>query len=520
MANMKLEGNKDSYEIDEVDCFEKPIGIVIEGMRPGYAGLFYMFLKFTQAYNVEHFFVDTPKNTIETEMKVKKQILREEFGVELQYKEWKETESFHNFMEKELSGTNVVLVPGSLKELFYSKYYRRRNWPHLFLIKSYDSENQLYYTLDSSQFFKENMNLYRDFVIPYDIMERLHATYKKDYFQYVYCIDSGKTEQMLDAGTIVGSCIHYFLKGKIEKQPYREIYYLEHMNQAIGSQEEVTYYSEKLLRTNKAKKVFLHELGRYLEMKEYAKEKLDEFQTCAEHVLKEWKKLTNICYVHARKGKCTDVREESKNAVLMEEALYEQIKELSGFVQNSVSEDTVRKGKKQLENNEEHVITIGQDNTYTFLLPKGKVYTSWFKDDSPKVVLKQISDYENSFYISCKVKINVMKECSNFHGGIFLRTDQGYVYFWGTHCGNLIRLDLGGIDTDLYTYEKAGEEVWIGVRLEKNSCRVEVLSNGEVEDFHDISLIGRVVEVGVGCKTWDESDEVALTFSQVRMEDR
>ena len=517
MGSMKLEGNKDSYEIDEVDCFEKPIGIILEGMREGYAGLFYMFLKFTQAYNVNGFLPKRAKSTIETEMYIKKRMLKEEFNIEIQSTECKEQAQLHKFMEEKLVGSNVVLIPGNLKELYYSKYYRRRNWPHLFLIKSYDPENQLYYTLDSSQFFKENMALYRDFVIPYHIMENVHFEYKKDFFPYIYYIDSGLGEQLTDANTIINHCLNYYLQDRNE-QPYREIYYMNCMYEKNGSQDEVTYYSERLFRTNKAKKLFFHELEIYLESHEYPKDELEAFHAIAEKVSNAWKKVINICFVHARKGQKLDVDKEISDVILLEENLYDQFVNMKKFTARAAAKGKETHQQKQLENNGDHVIAIEQEGAYTFTFPKGKVYTAWFKDDSPKVVLGNMRAYKEGFSISCTVQIEEAGELSNFHAGIFLRTDHGYVYFWGTHCGNLVRMDLSGINTDIYTYEKAGEELSIRVSVDKHGCKVETLERDIVEDSHEVSLTGNVVEVGVGCKTWDDSDFVKLTFKEMKLE--
>lgn len=509
MGYMKLQGNEDNYEIDEIDCFEKPFGIVLDGMKKGYSNLFYMFLKMVQAYNIKEYLPIAPKSTIETEMFIKHNVLQKEFNITIHRVECDDTDRFHSLMEEILEGPNVILIPGSLKELYYSKYYKRRNWPHLFLIKSYDKENELYYTLDSSQFYKENMALYRDFVIPYDIMKSVHFEYKNDYYPYIYYINV-KEKNITNENNIVKSCVNLYLNKRIE-QPYREVTYISSLFEKKNSADEVTYYSQKLFRTNKAKKIFLKELEKYLQNHNYDQ---GAFQQLSERLCNEWKKQTNICVVHARKGQDIDVSKALYHVMELEESLYEEIGKVHEFLisnGNACNSDN----NSMFENNAENIIR-SKDDGYIFDFPKGKVYTSWFKDDSPKVVIRK-NDNEQ-VYMRCTVDVQELKECSNFHAGIFMRTNQGYVYFWGTHCCNVVRLDLSGIDTDLYSYDHNARCINLFIRLDGKRCSVGIIEDSHENVLNESELVGNIYEIGVGCKTWDESDEVKIIFKNIAVQ--
>lgn len=508
MGFMKLMGNEDEYEIDEIDCFEKPFGIVLQGMKAGYSNIFYMFLKMVQAYNINEYLPIGSKSTIETEMYTKHKILQDNFNIIIHKTTCDDPDKFHDLMENLLAGPNVILIPGSLKELYYSKYYKRRNWPHLFLIKSFDRDYGLYYTLDSSQFYKENMALYRDFVIPYDIMKNVHFEYKKDFFPYIYYINISENE-LVDSNSIVKKCLEFFLNDRAE-QSYREITFINDLFANKNSDEDVSYYSQKLFRTIKAKKVFLNELIKYLKEQDYNSDALESLLLLADKINKEWKKRINICFVHARKGSNVDLENALSTAISLENELYEQIKSVLAYL--SISKvDSNKDEFSMFENNEDKIISAN-NGEYIFHFPKGKVYTSWFKDDSPKVIYKKVDSESENIFFKCTADIKEMNDDSHFHAGIFMRTSQGYVYFWGTHCGNIVRLDLAGIDTDLFSYDYDKKTVDLFIRIEEKKCTVGIIVDGIEKPLKDVVMVGSVSEIGLGCKSWDDSDEIVIDF--------
>lgn len=515
MVNIRIKANEDKYQIDEIDCFEKPIGIVLESLGEGYSNLFYMCLKLTQAYNINKYYPNQIKSTIESEMDLKKRLLKNEFNIGI-YSDIC-NDNLHDSIESKINDNSVILIPASLMELYYSKYYKKRNWPHLFLIKGYDRENKLYYTLDSTQFYKENLALYKDFVIQYDVLEKIHEAYKKEFFNELYFIDCKEKDNIIDRHTIIKKCLDLYLND-LNHQPYREIDYINYMYESLNIKEEVTYFSEKLFRTIKAKNVFYSELIDILKKSNYRKDALDNLETDKERLINSWKKVINIIFVNVRRKKKLDVNEEVSEVVALEKKIRNALVEVEKFINENKDNIINNKTGIYIENNEDNIIQVTENNEYIFNFPKGKVYTSWFEDDSPKVVIEDVRKYKNGVIISSKVKINKSTEFSNFHAGIFLRTEQDYLYFWGSHCGNVLRMDLSGIYTDLFTIEKECKEVSIRAIVNKNLCTIQSLENDKVEKSYDIKLIGDVVQVGVACKTWDDSDPVNIIFEDIKVE--
>ena len=75
-------------------------------------------------------------------------------------------------------------------------------------------------------------------------------------------------------------------------------------------------------------------------------------------------------------------------------------------------------------------------------------------------------------------------------------------------------MDLPGIYTNLFDMSCHKDEVTICVEISKKICRLKYLNpkTKKMECLHEMELSGNVMEVGVGCKTWDNSDALELEF--------
>lgn len=71
----------DIYSVDEVNCLEKPLGIMLNSFNPLYRNFYLLFKKMTQSYNFEYYSEERfrKKNT----MGRSSDILEREMGIRL-----------------------------------------------------------------------------------------------------------------------------------------------------------------------------------------------------------------------------------------------------------------------------------------------------------------------------------------------------------------------------------------------------------------------------------------------------
>lgn len=106
----------DIYSVDEVNCLEKPLSIMLNSFNPLYRSFYLLFQKMAQSYNLEYYHKEhfRKKNT----MGRSGDVLGRELGIQLYKVE--DPDDFFGFINGELAENNPVIVPVNLRELYYS----------------------------------------------------------------------------------------------------------------------------------------------------------------------------------------------------------------------------------------------------------------------------------------------------------------------------------------------------------------------------------------------------------------
>lgn len=510
MKISKLKGNKDNYELDEISCFEKPFGIAMEGFGEKYSNLFYAVLKMVKSYVIETY--DFNEDDIRAELDIILSIIDGIFNIEVGNSDVKV--DVCDYITDKLENENIVLIPGDLSEVYFSKYYKKQSWPHLFLIKGYDMDNSLFFVIDSTQFYKENLNCYREFVIPCKIIEEAYKKYKLGYPGGIYYINAESKNVSNFLGIFI-EMLKLFLNMKNGKS-YRELRMVENLYNKFEDSKFVSNYTADIINLNKEKAVFFTELLNCLKELEYSENKIENLEKLLDEIVKEWKLHLNIVLFNVAKKKKVDIDKAFSNVILKEKLLFQNVNIIVEDLINNYNDNKLSSSKYILENNEDNLISIDKENGIAFSLPKGKVYSSWFEDDSPKAIISNHNKKNNKFTIECAVKIIESSSFSKYHAGIFLRTSKNNIYCWGVHCGNIVRIDLSGISMDLFSYEYAENRYNLKTEVSASKCIVKLYDNEDTNIVtHEIELIDEIIEVGVCCKTWDESDHIKISFEDI-----
>lgn len=121
----------------------------------------------------------------------------------------------------------ISLIFGNLRELYYSKYYQKDDWGHVFLITGYDEKRDLLNIFDSSQkYTEEHLAKYGAYVMPNEILQKMYNSRER-----LSNIKPGyiKVKQLTDMPNqeIVFNAIMMNIKNSITIDKYREIEILE-----------------------------------------------------------------------------------------------------------------------------------------------------------------------------------------------------------------------------------------------------------------------------------------------------
>ncbi|MDP4146123.1 MAG: hypothetical protein Q8936_16805, partial [Bacillota bacterium] len=229
-----LKPNRDSYGIDEINCFEKPVGIVLDSYDQKLSGVFYMFIKCCNTYQLEPPEYCSNINNFDT-MILAETIINNNFN--LHFQRVIPHDDFHGFIEDNIKKYNRVLVPINLKELYYAHEYKTIDWPHLLVIKGFDHDKKLYNILDYTQQNYDDA-AYTPFVMEYDTLLRTYRSYCDTFnSKDITVISNIQNETPSSIPDIIEQCLSLF-DSKLSSNPHFLFNTMELILETIESQEK------------------------------------------------------------------------------------------------------------------------------------------------------------------------------------------------------------------------------------------------------------------------------------------
>jgi len=270
--NENIKPNKDDYNFDQLSCFEKAIGIAVDGFNDEYSGIFYMYIKLYQVYNR----VNQENNIFKQyTIEVAEEIINKKFGL-CCITHTTTKEDLIPFINEKIDLGSPVLVIANLRELYYSKQYQQEDWSHLFIVKGYDNEKSIYKILDNLH-IDPDRGQYRDFVLEYETMKKVFDPHSFKESNGIIYFSHGKPRESF---SIFLDCINSYLS-EMSEQPYKEIDYINCLMKNMGSTRNkkqidfmgkivnVNVFINKIINTIKFKRIFFQELlwnvSKYLE---------------------------------------------------------------------------------------------------------------------------------------------------------------------------------------------------------------------------------------------------------------
>ena len=342
-----IKPNMDNYKLDEIGCFEKPFGIVLESYEERYSSAFYMFLKFYQSYNTERYPFGTV-TSFNDRMQIGIDIINEIFNIKCE--NINPQGNIHEFIQNKLMLNTPVLVPGNLKECYYATQHKVSDHAHLYIIKGFDKDKRKYFILDSTHIKGEGYK-YDDFFVEEDALESLYKSCCKDMdINYMYCFSSQTSKSSVSIDDIVLKCINIY-ENNLAKQPYKEIDYINvvvsliqnnnNLNSSFSEEKEdvkkeytVEGFLMEMKNTIKFKNIFLSELITNLSLYISDNNFLNNLVERKSSVIKKWNEIVDLAIACLYRGKLFDLSKEFGEAIKIEEQLRSLISEAKSMLLN------------------------------------------------------------------------------------------------------------------------------------------------------------------------------------------
>lgn len=338
-----LNPNKDNYKLDEVNCFEKSIGIILDSYNDKFSSLFYMLLKLCQSYNMTNFLDDSSKFELSTFLN----IVNKFFNIHC---EEVTPVNFNNFIEENLTNKNRVLVPGNLKELYYSNYYKVTNWPHLFVITGFDSQQKIFNIIDNIQ-FKPEISKFDNFTIEYNTLQSLFESYYNNYYSNKIIIFHENNNFIhLNHFDILIKILSIYLY-KLHAQPYKEVDQVNFIIDTIKNSDynllkvdlandifgncKISEYTTYMINGVKRKNVFFIELITNIKYFVNDNNIIESLNDKRNSIISSWEKIINTSIVNIYRCKTFDLQDTINNVISLEEEFSKLILSLKYYISSS-----------------------------------------------------------------------------------------------------------------------------------------------------------------------------------------
>ena len=519
IINMK--DTKAYYELDKVSCFERPTAIVLGTIDSDYPSLFLMYRKFFQVYNV-----DTDNETDDNLDFIQKieDCIFDKLGLECVHIEVKN--DIRSAIIKPITCQIPVLVPGNLFELYYTDHYKSNDWPHLFLVNGYDTDNDLFYILDYMQNAGTSENqayvAYEKFVIRGDDLVSLNNSFK--HFSEDTSIKHFKKQETfsyINKREIISDFLQ-LLKNRSNKQQFIEKSLSEKIKTLLISNTDTTDKNlndlfHALSKSPKYKEVMISEMLCLLRNYSITDDEINEMETLKEKIIRSWNVIIKEFFKNLREKNneinTLNITEVSE----LENELYNLAYSYISDVKTTESDNDWHYNNIRLfsENNENQIISFNKD-CFEFSFDN-QLYNSWFKDNCPKAIWRD-NTIQNNFSFSTRVIIPLDQVHDGFLASIFIRHKNGELFFWGVDNEQCYVFDFVGKCNLFRKFDYSADHKLV-IKVIDQNLYYGIDYGNTIEFFGNKCFIEGIGEIGLACKTWEECRFIKVIFKDFELKE-
>lgn len=500
----------DSYSVEEVNCLEKPLGVMLNSFNPLYRNFYLLFEKMMQSYNFEYY-KDIGFDRMIT-MQRSCHILEREMGIKLYRVE--DPEDFLGFINGKLAENNPVIVPVNLRELYYSGFYQKADWIHSFLIYGHNEENKLYYIFDSTQRHDEGGYTLYKFVVQEDTLCCMHKSFSENiYKEGIYYLCSEEIPLDVDVYQYLYQCVYQFCNSR-NKNPYIE---LDITNQLLKDKKVNQDNIKALMQLVHYKKVFFRELEGVLSLAEITPQLLNKYADVSQKLLEIWSKISGKVMYYLYKKKSEKVREEIQQAIIQEEVMLSCMNEILNQLKERKTSKVFEKEKIYFINNLDHIISKVSNKEYVFEFNTGKVYNNWFQDNAPRIILDGNIIYKK-FVLKAEFILEEYIEGSNFLAGLYIKDSTGSSYIFGLNSGISMLFEHTGVNNAVLEMEECSNNTIIEIKVVEQQLFLSyIIDEKKTISATPLQIKGTVVCAGICCKTWGQAHRMCFRVKNIEI---
>lgn len=489
------------FALDEVDCFQRPISIVLGSMDKQYSNIFILYAKTLELYTsdtlreIRYNLIDMLKHMgVVVEPYVKGRLL--------------------DFIYKKIDNNNLIIVGIDYNKLFYSQYYKGNSYPHWFIVNGYNSDLKVISIMDYTQFMDKKFK-FEPFVLSNKILKDTNREFKNNYGNYDSCfsIEIDNIEKSLNKEV---EKLFDFIIQFMEKKEYSIV---NLFNILLGltqtfevSLDEIKNVETQILNVNKGRKIFFSEIINLMYSYHYNTRLIDSFSDKSYKLITEYNNFSNYCLLRIISGKYEGIKFKESIKSLENEIL-ELLKNFRQYLFLLPEKlQTISKRNEKIINDFDNVINLKGENVF-FEFIKNREYNWWENDNAPKLQIVETTGI-GTIEISAHIEISKEDNCNNFQVGFYvINGDESY--FAGIDINDKFCLDKINYDNYSCHYN------YIPVQ------KIYVLING---DFLEVGQINgeikkcilrrffereNTVSIGLICKKWEDYGKLMVKFSDI-----
>lgn len=508
-----LPSANNKYPLEQINCFEKPLGILLSRYNHMYPLIFYLYLKLHALYNIDATWARSADYD-----QVVDSILSSILGVPLS-KDRPSGDLIH-FITHHLDKGNIVLVPGNLRELYYSPYYKTMDWPHWFLINGFDDTKRLFFTIDSCHKSK-NHELYERFSIQYETLQNAFQAcpYEKD--RFVYFVEHARVtpQHNSEVHALFISFLSTF-KNSLLNPANKEIQAIEEIQKRLIPELSEKEKHDLLLIYPVSfvndKKFLFAGISEYLEKCSSHGDNWTRFSLTKDCLIGKWHQIFNIVSLNLQRKRVFDLRHEIDIVLDLENEAREILPDLRHWKCKPLTNaNSIPTESWQLENNDDNIIRI-DNGTIAFNFLGRKLYDAWLTDCAPKVFYNYNFSNGTEFVFETRVTVVDNATGGDFHAGLVFKDSRNDLCFWGLNEGMLLNfVKIGTGKGGQYTALQPNIHcVWLRIEKKKENyyLRYAVEHSSNFQCAHILQNAPLVIKVGVGCKTWGLPGPMIINF--------
>ncbi len=497
---------QDQYLLEQVNCLEKPILMLLENYDEVYYHLVLLFHKLIQSYEIKDFLGDIIGSRTLHRLQA---ILKEEFCIDLHCE--LEINDIGIFIRNQLDDNNPVIVPVDLFELYYSEHYKKTHWVHSFLVYNYNAEKELFYIIDTIQ---QNGNGYQKFCVTENMLRTMFSSLNNTiYNEGIYCIKTNSVKTDLSIQEIRNH-IYNCISQLCEKDLSLRCRALNRMKQKklfeLFDKNEISQY---IVERIKYKEVLYLELEWLLKFIQ-ADNLIGDFLNVKTKLINEWKKISNKIVYCIYKGQLNQINPSLDDVAKLESEMYKCLIDLK-FDLNKMCINRVV-NKYLFINNEDNIISQQKEDDFIFNFNNDKIYDNWIDDCAPRVLLKNFLFNTNQLtVVKTKVELLTRNLDANYIAGFYLKTKNNERYMVGAKSGVSICMDHSSNNPCLFSAEKCADVLELSISVKKNYVNilcVDALTHEQIMN-KEVLLDSEICEIGLSCKTWGFFNPVKVIFN-------